>query len=107
MRADKLSFAFGYIFHIVSFVTIIYILYVKKSLEYVAGFIYAGAALGVVFAGDFFTFFVFWETLTIGAVLLIWARKTKKKQQKAGFRYLLFSYSRRSYLTCRHHNENN
>ena len=88
VRIDRLSLAFGYIFHIVSFLTIIYILHIKKSLEYVAGFAYAGSALGVIFAGDIFTFFVFWEALTIGSVLLIWARRTKKSQ-KAGFRYLL------------------
>ena len=88
VRIDRLSLAFGYIFHIVSFITIIYILHVKKNLEYVAGFIYAGAALGTIFAGDLFTFFVFWETLTVGSVMLIWARGTKASAA-AGFRYLL------------------
>ena len=53
-----------------------------------AGFIYAGAALGTIFAGDLFTFFVFWETLTVGSVMLIWARGTKASAA-AGFRYLL------------------
>lgn len=88
VRLDRLSLAFGYIFHIISFITIIYILHVKKNLEYVAGFIYAGAALGTIFAGDLFTFFVFWETLTIGSVMLIWARGTKASAA-AGFRYLM------------------
>ncbi|SLM28943.1 MnhA1 [Desulfamplus magnetovallimortis] len=88
VRIDRLSLAFGYIFHIVSFITVIYILHVKKNLEYVAGFVYAGAAIGTIFAGDLFTFFVFWETLTIGSVMLIWARGTKSSAS-AGFRYLL------------------
>ena len=88
VRIDRLSLAFGYIFHIVSFITIIYILHVKKNLEYVAGFIYAGAALGTIFAGDLFTFFAFWETLTVGSVMLIWARGTKASAS-AGFRYLM------------------
>ncbi len=88
VRIDRLSLAFGYIFHIISFITIIYILHVKKPLEYVAGFIYAGAAIGVIFAGDLFTFFVFWETLTIGSVMLIWARGTQASTS-AGFRYLM------------------
>jgi len=88
VRIDRLSLAFGYIFHIISFITIIYILHVKKNLEYVAGFVYAGAALGTIFAGDLFTFFVFWETLTVGSVMLIWARGTKASAA-AGFRYLL------------------
>ena len=88
VRIDRLSLAFGYIFHIISFITIIYILHVKKNLEYVAGFIYAGAALGTIFAGDLFTFFLFWEGLTVGSVMLIWARGTKSSAA-AGFRYLM------------------
>ncbi len=87
-RVDRLSLLFGYIFHIISFITIIYIMHVKKNVEYVAGFLYAGAALGVIFAADFFSFFVFWEMLTVGSVMLIWQRRTKKAQA-AGFRYLM------------------
>lgn len=88
VRIDRLSLAFGYIFHIISFITVIYILHVKKNIEYVAGFVYAGAAIGAIFAGDLFTFFVFWETLTVGSVMLIWARGTKSSTS-AGFRYLM------------------
>ncbi len=88
VRIDRLSLAFGYIFHIVAFVTAIYILHVRKNLEYVAGFIYSGAALGAIFAGDLFTFFVFWETLTVASVMLIWAR-CSRRSSAAGFRYLM------------------
>ena len=88
LHVDRLSLLFGYIFHIIAFITVIYILGFKNDVEYVAGFFYAGAALGAIFAGDLFTFFVFWEALTIGSVMLIWARKTPKAQA-AGFRYLL------------------
>jgi multicomponent Na+:H+ antiporter subunit D len=88
LHIDRLNLMFGYIYHIISLITVIYILNFKNNVEYVAGFLYAGAALGAVFAGDFFSFFVFWEMLTIGSVMLIWARKTKSAQA-AGFRYLL------------------
>jgi multicomponent Na+:H+ antiporter subunit D len=88
MHIDRLSLLFGYIFHIISLITVIYILNFKDNVEFVAGFIYAGAALGTVFAGDLLTFFVFWEMLTVGSVMLIWARKTPSAQA-AGFRYLL------------------
>ncbi len=87
-RVDRLSLLFGYIYHLISLITIIYILHVKRSVEYVAGFLYAGAALGAVFAGDLFTFFCFWELLTVGSVLLIWARGTAAAQA-AGIRYFL------------------
>ncbi len=88
LKVDRLSLLFGYIFHIISFITVIYILHVKRDVEYTAGFTYAGSALGVIFAGDLLTFFVFWEMLTVGSVMLIWARRTKAAMA-AGFRYLL------------------
>ncbi len=87
-RVDRLSLLFGYIYHLISLITVIYILHVKRNVEYVAGFIYAGAALGAVFAGDLFSFFCFWEMLTVGSVMLIWARGTAKAQA-AGIRYFL------------------
>ncbi len=87
-RVDRLSLVFGYIFHLIAFIGVIYALNFRDDLEYVAGLAYAGSALGVVFAGDWFTFFVFWEMLTICAVPLIWARRTGEAQA-AGFRYLM------------------
>ncbi|KPK24807.1 MAG: cation:proton antiporter [Desulfobacterales bacterium SG8_35_2] len=87
-KVDRLSLVFGYIFHLISLVGIIYTLSIKSDLEYVAGLVYAGSALGVVFAGDLFTFFVFWEMLTVSALWLIWAKRTKASQA-AGFRYLM------------------
>jgi len=87
-KVDRLSLVFGYIFHLISLIGIIYTLCIRSDLEYVAGLVYAGSALGVVFAGDLFTFFVFWEMLTVSALWLIWAKRTKASQA-AGFRYLM------------------
>ena len=77
LHIDRLSLLFGYIYHIIALITVIYILNFKNDVEYVAGFFYAGAALGAVLAGDLFSFFIFWEMLTIGSVMLIWAKKDK------------------------------
>jgi multicomponent Na+:H+ antiporter subunit D len=87
-KVDRLSLIFGYIFHLISFIAILYALHVKDDLQHVAGLVYAGSALGVVFAGDFFSFFVFWEMLTVASIFLIWARRTKASLD-AGYRYLL------------------
>ncbi|MBW2501650.1 MAG: Na(+)/H(+) antiporter subunit D [Deltaproteobacteria bacterium] len=87
-KVDRLSLVFGYIFHLISLIGVIYTLGFKSDLEHVAGLVYAGSALGVVFAGDLFTFFVFWEMLTVSALWLIWARRTRASQA-AGFRYLM------------------
>jgi multicomponent Na+:H+ antiporter subunit D len=59
-KVDRLSLVFGYIFHLISLIGIIYTLSFKSDLEYVAGLVYGGSALGVVFSGDLFTFFIFW-----------------------------------------------
>jgi len=87
-RMDRLSFVFGTIFHLISFIAVLYSLHVKDGIQHAAGLVYAGSALGVVYAGDFFSFFVFWEMLTISSIFLIWARSTKAALD-AGYRYLL------------------
>ena len=87
-KVDRLSLLFGYIFHLISFIALLYALHVKDDLQHMAGLVYAGSALGVVFAGDFFSFFVFWELLTVASIFLIWARGTRESLG-AGFRYLL------------------
>ena len=87
-RIDRLSLIFGYIFHIISFIAILYALHVTDNVQIMAGLVYAGSALGVIFSGDLFTFFIFWEMLTVASIFLIWARRTKAAQG-AGFRYLM------------------
>ena len=87
-RADKLSFLFGYIFHIAAFITILYSLHVKDTMQQVAGMLYSGSAVGAVFAGDLLTLFIFWELLALTSVFLIWARRTERAYI-AGLRYLV------------------
>ena len=87
-RVDRLSLLFGYIFHIISFIAILYSLHVKDNLQLMAGLVYTGGALGAIFAGDLLSFFVFWEMLTVSSIFLIWARRTEASLG-AGYRYLL------------------
>ncbi len=87
-RVDKLSLMFAYVFHIAAFIAILYSLHVRDTVQQVAAMLYAGSALGAVFAGDFLTLFVFWELLALTSVFLIWARKTRRSYI-AGMRYLI------------------
>jgi len=87
-KVDKMSLIFGYIFHIIAFIANLYALHVDDRVQNIAGTIYAGAALGVTFAGDLFTLFVFWEGLTISATFLVLARKTRAAIG-AGARYFM------------------
>jgi len=86
------SLLFGYLFHLASFIGNLFALHLKRSdddtLQQSAALLYAGSALGAVFAGDFFTLFVFWELLAVTSAVLIWARGTDRSV-RAGIRYLV------------------
>ena len=92
VRADRLSMMFGHLFHLGAFIAILYSLHLKKgehaTVQHTSAVIYAGSALGAVFAGDFITLFVFWELLAITSVFLIWARRSPRSAS-TGMRYLL------------------
>ena len=91
-RVDKLSLLFGYLFHLAALISIIYSLHVRDTMQHVAALFYAGSALGVVFAGDLITLFIFWELMAISSTFLIWARRTEKAMA-SGFRYLIIQMS--------------
>ena len=91
-RVDKLSLLFGYLFHLAALISIIYSLHVRDTMQHIAGLVYAGSALGVVFAGDLITLFIFWELMAISSTFLIWARRTDKAIA-SGFRYLIIQMS--------------
>jgi multicomponent Na+:H+ antiporter subunit D len=87
-RVDKLSMVFGYVFVIVAFLGMIYALHIREFGQHVAAFLYIGSTLGVTFAGDLFTLFVFWEIMAVSSVFLIWYRR-EKPALDAGFRYIM------------------
>ncbi|MCZ6523472.1 MAG: proton-conducting transporter membrane subunit, partial [Alphaproteobacteria bacterium] len=60
----------------------------RAGLQHVSAMLYAGSALGAVFAGDLITLFVFWELLALTSVFLIWARNSERSFE-TGFRYLV------------------
>jgi multicomponent Na+:H+ antiporter subunit D len=88
MRVDELSLVFASVFAIITLVGAIYALHLKDNTQHVAALLYAGSALGVVFAGDLLTLYVFWEMMVITSVWLIWCRRNPVSLA-AGFRYLL------------------
>jgi multicomponent Na+:H+ antiporter subunit D len=56
-----------------------------------AAFCYAGGALGVTFAGDLFSLYVFWEIMALASVFLILAQRTEKARSTA-FRYFMWHF---------------
>ena len=86
---DRLSFIFGVLFHIAAIIGTIFAWHVTDRPQQMASLLYPGSALGVVFAGDFLTMFVFWECLALTSVFFIIARGTEKAVRTA-IRYLVF-----------------
>ncbi len=91
-EVDRLSLLFGYLFHLAALIGNIFALHLTKkddaTTQHTSAMLYAGSALGAVFAGDLITLFVFWELLALTSVFLIWARRNERSY-KAGFRYLV------------------
>jgi multicomponent Na+:H+ antiporter subunit D len=85
---DKLSVVFGWVFTIMSFIGIVYALHVKDNGQHIAAFLYIGGSLGVTFAGDYFTLFVFWELMAFASAYLVFAKR-EKQAIEAGYRYIL------------------
>ena len=88
-EVDKLSKVFAYIFTIMGVIGVIYSIHVKNDGEHFAAFYYVGGSLGVIFAGDFLTLFLFWEMMAFSSVFLVWFRKSPASID-SGFRYLLW-----------------
>lgn len=89
LKVDKLSRIFGIIFSFICAAGGIYAFHIKETGQQCAALLYAAGALGVTFAGDFFTLFIFWEMMAVASTYLIWARRTEESA-RAGLRYLLY-----------------
>ncbi len=89
LKMDALSRVFGIIFAFIATTGGIYAYHIKETGQQCAALLYVSGALGVTFAGDFFTLFIYWELMAVASTYLIWARRTKEAQN-AGIRYLLY-----------------
>ncbi len=86
VRVDAMSRIFATIFTLMTFVGSLFAMRQERSLELGAAFLYGGSAVGVVFAGDLLTVFIFWELMTIGSTTILWSTG-KEKAYKAAMRY--------------------
>ncbi|MBM4314743.1 MAG: Na(+)/H(+) antiporter subunit D, partial [Deltaproteobacteria bacterium] len=88
-KVDRLSRVFGVIFALITVIGGLFAYHVREAAKQAAALLYAAGALGVTFAGDYITLFVFWELMSLPSTYLIWARGTRESE-KAGMRYLMF-----------------
>jgi len=96
LEIDMLSIFMAFLYVIIGlFVTV----YSIKFMEHDSGLtMYYTLVLGmiagmtgIVFAGDFFTLFVFWELMCLTSYALVAFRKQKWESIEAGFKYLIMS----------------
>ena len=88
VKGSTVGRLFATVFAIMALGGAIYALPRKNSIELNAAFVYAGSAIGVTFAGDLVTLFVFWEVMAIGSTLVIWSAGSPEAR-RAGMRYLI------------------
>jgi multicomponent Na+:H+ antiporter subunit D len=99
LHVDALSHVFGLIFSLITCLGVLYASHVARRGEHAATLVYAGAALGVVFAGDLITLFVSWELMAVASLFVIWYGGSQRSWA-AGFRYLLVHTFGGSLLLC-------
>jgi len=87
-HADRLSLLFALVFAIVALLGFLYGSHRMRAGETAAALLYAGSAIATVLAGDWITFFVFWEAMALSSLALIWQAGTAGAR-RAGMRYLL------------------
>ncbi|MCB9892366.1 MAG: Na(+)/H(+) antiporter subunit D [Planctomycetes bacterium] len=88
VRVDELSRVFGYVFYLAAFLSVLFSLHVKDTMQQCAGIAYAGSGVAALFAGDLITLFVWWELTAVTSVFLIFARRTDRAY-RTGVRYLV------------------
>jgi multicomponent Na+:H+ antiporter subunit D len=88
LHVDPLSLVFGLIFSLITLIGVMYALHTESVAEHSATLVYAGASLGVVFAGDWVSLFVFWELMAVASLFVVWHGGTERSA-RAGYRYIL------------------
>ncbi len=91
-QVDSLSLLFGYLFHLAAFIASLFALHLepeeKAGLQHTSALLYAGSAIGAIFARDLISLFIFWELLALTSVFLVWARDDERAYG-SGIRYLV------------------
>ena len=85
VKGDALSRLFATIFAVMAFAGGLFALNQHRMVELAAAFCYAGSAIGIAFAGDLLTVFIFWELMAIASTLIVWSAGPSARG--AGLRY--------------------
>ena len=88
VKGDVLSRLFAIIFAIMAFAGALFAMNQSRVVELTAAFVYAGSAIGVAFAGDLISLFVFWEIMALGSTTVLLSAGGPRSTP-AAMRYLI------------------
>lgn len=89
VRVDALGLLMVGLFHVAAFIGALFISPIKDRLQHGALLAYLAGGVGVAMAGDWLSFFVFFEIIALSGAALVLARRDEVATQ-SGVRYLLF-----------------
>ncbi len=88
LEGSPLRRLFATIFALMAFTGGLYAFRQARATELAAGYAYAAGAIGVCFAGDLITLFVFWELMALFSSVVVWCGGTPAARA-AGLRYAI------------------
>jgi len=88
VEGSPLRRLFATIFTLMAFVGGLYAFRQAKWYELASAFAYAAGAIGVCFAGDLITLFLFWELMALFSTVIVWCGGTPAARA-AGVRYAI------------------
>ena len=88
VEGSPLRRLFATIFALMAFTGGLYAYRTAKWWELAAAYAYAAGAVGVCFAGDLITLFLFWEIMAIFSTVVVWCGGTENAR-RAGIRYAI------------------
>ena len=88
VEGSPLRRLFATVFALMAFVGGLYAFRVAKWHELAAAYTYAAGAIGVSFAGDLITLFVYWELMALFSTVVVWCGGTAASRA-AGIRYAI------------------
>lgn len=91
VEGSPLRRLFATIFTIMVFVGGLFSFRIARWYELAAAFTYAAGAIGVCFAGDLITMFVYWELMAIFSTIVVWCGGTPGSRA-AGMRYAIMHF---------------
>ena len=86
VEADALRRLFATVFALMTMVGGLFAFRNARTIELSAAMAYASGAIGVSFAGDLITMFLFWEFMALFSTIVVWSGGTEESR-RAGIRY--------------------